>query len=137
MLAQRAYLFNFAPRMTEFEDYYFGETPKGSSLNEWPTTAEGIYTEGPFVGEHAFANFQTESGNWGYFNDGSGERIGMKPDHSLNTTRSAESFRTIALDAARTHAMAAYDFRMYEDGTQSQVSLERFKNSATAAHKLE
>jgi hypothetical protein len=132
-----AYLFNFAPRMTEFEDYYFGETPKGSSLIEWPTTIEGIYTEGPFVGEHAFANFQTESGNWGYFNDASGAKIGMKPDHSLNTTRSAESFRTIALDAARTHAMAAYDFRMYEDGTQSQVSLERFKNSATAAHKLE
>jgi len=131
-----AYLFKFAPRLTEFEDYYFGETPKGSSLIQWPTTAQGIYTEGPFVGEYAFANFQTESGNWGYFNDVSGAKIGMRPDHSLETTRSSESFKTVAIEAARTHAMAAYDFRMYEDGTQNPTSLERFKDAATAAHSL-
>jgi hypothetical protein len=122
--------------LTEFEDYYFGETPKGSSLIQWPTTAQGIYTEGPFVGEYAFANFQTESGNWGYFNDVSGAKIGMRPDHSLETTRSSESFKTVAIEAARTHAMAAYDFRMYEDGTQNPTSLERFKDAATAAHSL-
>jgi hypothetical protein len=131
-----AYLFNFAPRMTEYEDFYFGETPKGASLVQWATNPEGVYTEGPFVREHAFANFQTESGNWGYFNDISGAKIGMKPDHSLNTTRSEEGFRTIAIDAARTHAMAAYDFRMYEDGKQSETSLDRFRAAAQAAHSV-
>jgi len=129
-----AYLFDFAPRMTDYEDYYFGETPKGSSPMSWPTDAEGIYTEGPFMGEHAFANFQTESGNWGYFNDASGATIGMRPDHSLNTAMTADKFGTIAVNARDTHAMAAYDFRMYADGTQSPTSLERFKAAAVSAH---
>jgi len=129
-----AYLFDFAPRMTDYENYYFGETPVGSSLISWPTDAKGLYTDGPFVGEYAFANFQTESGNWGYFNDASGARIRMRPDHSLNTTKSEYEFNTIATHAKNTHAMAAFNFRMYEDGTQSQASLDRFKAAAALAH---
>ena len=133
-----AYVFDFTARMTEYEDYYFGETTAGfgykTGMMEWPTDANGIYTSGPFKSEHAFANVQTEKGNWGYFNDASGQHIRLKPDHSIVTTMSQTDFNTFALYSKNNHACTAFNFRMFEDGTQSEASLDRFKVAAYLAH---
>ena len=131
-----AYVFGFAPKMTEYEDYYFGETTAWSGMMSWLTDDNGVYISGPFIGEHAFANFQTESGNWAYLNDASSARIGISPKHSISTTLSAEDFNTIAVNGKNMHSCAAYNFRMYEDGEQSQTSLERFKAAAALAHGI-
>jgi len=38
-----AYVFGFAPRMPECEDYYFGETTPWSGMMSWHTDDKGVY----------------------------------------------------------------------------------------------
>jgi hypothetical protein len=110
------------PRHTDYEDFAFGEGYQASAKN----ITNGIYTSGKQTGERAFGNFVTESGDWGL-------RKGDPPP--ITTTMSQATFNSIALSPKSSMSAVAYNFRMWEDGTQSQTSLDRFKAAATAAHQ--
>ncbi len=108
------------PRFTDYEDFYFGEAygNAGTATN----ILNGLFTSGPHKGEQATQNFPTESGDWGVL-----RKLG---DYSLNTTMSDSDFKAIAQRALGRHQFMAYNFRMLEDGTMSQTSLDRFTQAA-------
>jgi len=54
-----------------------------------------VYIEGPFIGEHAFANFQTESGNWVYLSECL--RMENKARHHLTVLRLRLTWRTVQM----------------------------------------
>jgi hypothetical protein len=121
-----AYVFDFTARMTEYEDYYFGETTPWSGMKKWPTDDNGVYTSGPFLGVHAFANLQTEESGWGI--------TASRRNISIATSLSQNTFNTYAIESKNNHFCTAFNFRMFEDGTQSEASLDRFRIAAYLAH---
>jgi hypothetical protein len=111
------------PRYTDYEDFAFGEGYAGNAKN----ISNGIYTSGKQKGEQAFGNFLTEDGDWGI-------RKGDKD--AIKTNLSQAEFTTRASNAAATQSALAFNFRMWENGTQSQTSLDYFKAAATKAHAM-
>ncbi|HVZ87914.1 MAG TPA: hypothetical protein VHG72_13150 [Polyangia bacterium] len=110
------------PRYSDYEDFAFGEGYMGGATN----LSNGVYTSGKQSGQQAFGNFMTESGDWG---------VRTGDTAAITTTMSQATFNTIAEDAVTERSGMAFNFRMWQDGTQSQTSLDRFKAAAAAAHQ--
>jgi hypothetical protein len=108
------------PRYSDYEDFSFGEGYEGGATN----VANGVYSSGKQSGQQVFGNFQTESGDWGV-------RMGDKTP--ITTTMSPATFDSIAKYAVAEKAGMAFNFRMWQDGTQSATSLADFTAAAAAA----
>jgi hypothetical protein len=110
------------PRYSDYEDFAFGEGYTGGATN----LADGVYTSGKQQGQQAFGNFMTESGDWG---------VRKGDTAAITPTMSQATFNSIAANAVSEMSGMAFNFRMWENGTKSQTSLDRFKAAATAAHQ--
>ncbi len=105
------------PRMTEFQDYHFGEE------NEWGKRGigepgSGIVSRGPQKGLQAHANFIFDGPGWGIHT----------PDITINPPRfDYDDLVKIAKNAGDKKIALSYNILIYEDGTVSQKSLDALK----------
>ncbi|WP_158082170.1 RICIN domain-containing protein [Paenibacillus ferrarius] len=118
-----SYVFDAGPRLTDYEDYFFGEGNSGDLFDS--AISNGKYTSGPFKGEFAFGNFQTEAGDWG---------VRTGDTSPITTTMSFDTFNSTATKAKDTKQAMAYNMRMWTNMGQSQTSIDRFTAASAAAH---
>lgn len=110
----RVYSFNpngNGPRLTDYEDYSFGEQNDGTS---YPVDTTGRITSGGFAGEQDFGNVQEDCGDWGVR---TGDTTPITP------CRSEANLAAIVHRAAVTHSSVAIDQRMWSDLSQSTDSI--------------
>ena len=125
--ADRLISFNFHPtRLTDYEDFFFGEDNTGSFFNP-STIVNGRYTQGPFVNEYAFGNFTVDQGDWG---------VRTGDTSPITTALSRDQFVTIAENAIQTGQAMAYDTRMWTNMTQAQTDIDYLTDAATLAHAI-
>ena len=113
------------PRLTEFQDYQFGEGFTGLNNGagiRYPNGPErggdGIYKEGPHKGLQAHGTFVLDGPDWGVFRP---ETI-IRPPQFTN-----EQLTSIVEEAVARKIVLSFCLLMYEDGTFSEKSLDAMR----------
>ncbi|WP_164716729.1 RICIN domain-containing protein [Paenibacillus whitsoniae] len=114
------------PRLTDYEDFFFGENNSGSLLSQY-SIQDGKYTDGPFAGEYAFGNFKVDKYDWGI-------RTGDKTPIATDLARI--QFIQFGENAISTQQSMAYDMRMWTNLDQSATDIIYFTDAAKLAHAI-
>jgi hypothetical protein len=101
------------PRLTDFQDVYFGESFRGNDAT--PFGSNGIFTSGPQKGLFAQGMFVLDGPNWGI----------DKPNEVINEPVLSLAEAIALVKKASAHGQTlSFDILMYQDGSISQASLQ-------------
>ncbi|MFC5804095.1 hypothetical protein [Streptomyces formicae] len=115
------------PRLTDFQDVYFGEASQGQSqTGSAGAGGNGVFTSGPYQGLLQHGMF-TMDGDWGVHTQG-GDKI--------TTLSSVTSSAAIgwATSAASRNVPISFDLMMYEDGAVADSDLRILNDVRQAVH---
>ncbi|MFC5220671.1 alpha-L-fucosidase [Streptomyces coerulescens] len=98
------------PRLTEFQDVYFGEGHQGSSMTG--SGPDGVFTSGPYEGLVEHGMFTMEN-DWG---------VHVQNQKITTSVTSAEAIGWVGA-ASRRKVPLSFNLMMYEDGTMAESSL--------------
>ena len=113
------------PRLTDFQDYQFGEGFTGLNNGagiRYPNGPErggnGIYEKGPHKGLQAHGCFVLDGPDWGVF----------RPNQTINPPQfKNEQLTSMVEEAVARKIPLSFCLLMYEDGTMSEKSLEAMR----------
>jgi len=104
------------PRVTEFQDFSFGEG--FDAINHWPTDRKGVFIDGPQKGQQAQFMDILDGPDWGIW----------KPETIIQPPRfTDEQIADLVKNAAVQRKALSFNLLMYEDGSVSPQSLERMR----------
>jgi S1-C subfamily serine protease len=101
------------PRLTDFQDFYFGEGFQGNTSTA--VGSPGIFTAGAQQGLLAHGSLPLDGPDWGIF----------KPETKITAPFFAPDHAVAMVQAASAHSQVlSFNLLMYEDGSVSPKSLE-------------
>lgn len=113
------------PRLTDYEDFYFGEGNNGYYLSD--TVQNGKYVGGPFSGEYAFGNMNVDNGDWG---------IRTGDTAAITTNFSRDAFIRYSENAISKQTSIAYSMRMWGNLDQAATDISYITDAANLAHAI-
>ncbi len=107
-------------KITEFQDFYFGESeaPPGPTYGSSPIGGNGIFTNGPQKGSLEHYCFRIDDNDWA-----------IHLENQVITPRySGASLANWTFESNLRHAPLSMNVQMYEDGTMASSSIKAFSD---------